>query len=155
AADVRRENQDATKVAIQLLAIQTGTDMMGLAPEVLRQMVLGKAGEVLSTATYKRTNLLATIRAAAELMSRAPGQRVMFFISDGLSLYDNRGIAESVDLQQAISRAVRSGVVVYSINSRGLEPPADIDASRPGPKAAAFDARVVGQIAGYESASEK
>ena len=155
AADVRRENQDAINLAIQLLAIQTGTDMAGLSPQVLKQMALGKAGEVLSTAAYKRTNLLATVRAAAELMSRAPGQRVMFFISDGFSLYDTRGIAESLDLQQAISKAVRSGVVVYSINTRGLEPPAEIDASRPGPKSASFDSRVLGQIAGYESASEK
>ena len=85
---------------------------------------------MLAQATFKRNSILGTFRAAAELMSKAPGQRVMFLFSDGFSLLDTRGNVESLDLQQAISRAVRSAVVVYSINSKGLEAPLEIDASR-------------------------
>ncbi|MFY9573981.1 MAG: VWA domain-containing protein, partial [Blastocatellia bacterium] len=84
-----------------------------------------------------------------------PGQRVMFFFSDGFSLFDNRGNVESQDLQQAISSAVRAGVVVYSINSKGLDAPVEIDASRPGPSMASFDSRLMGRLASYSSASEK
>lgn len=155
AADVRRESQDAVNVAIQLLGLEDGVDMQLLSAAMLKQMALAKAGEVLSAAAYKRTNLLATFRAASELMSRAPGQRVMFFFSDGFSLLDSRGNVESLDLRQAISRAVRSGVVVYSINSKGLEAPIDVDASRRGPSAVSFDSRLLGRLASYASASEK
>jgi len=153
AADVRRESPDAIKLAIQILGNEEGLDPTMLSPAMLKQMAVGKAGDVLAQATFKRTSILGTFRAAAELMSKAPGQRVMFFFSDGFSLLDSRGNVESLDLQQAISRAVRSAVVVYSINSKGLEAPVEIDASRRGMRA--FDPSFLGRLSGYASASEK
>jgi VWFA-related protein len=155
AADVRRENPDAINVAIKLLQSEEGlnTDMM--SPQILKQMALDRAGELLAQASYKRTSLLGTFRAAADLMSKAPGQRMMFFFSDGFSLLDSRGSVDSIELQQAISRAVRSGLVVFSINSKGLEPPLEIDASRRRPSQRAFDPSLNGRIASYASASEK
>ena len=155
AADVRRENPDAIKVAINILQSEEGLNPDMLSPQVLKQMALGRAGEVLAQASFKRTSLLGTFRAAAELMSKAPGQRVMFFFSDGFTLLDSRGVVDSIEIQQAISRAVRSGLVVFSINSRGLEPPVEIDASRPSPAFGAYDPAINGRIASYASASEK
>lgn len=155
AADVRRENQDAINLAVSVLESEEGLRPDMLSASILKQMALGKAGDVLAEAASRRTNLLATFRAAAELMSKAAGQRVMFFFSDGFSLLDSRGMVESLDLQQAISRAVRSGVVVYSINSKGLEAPAEFDASRRGPSGVSFDSRLLGRLSSYASASEK
>src|SRR5262245_48767609 len=155
AADVRRENPDAIKVAINLLQSEEGLNTDMLSPQMLKQMVLGRAGEVLAQALYKRTSLLGTFRAAAELMSKAPGQRVMFFFSDGFTLLDSRGNVDSVEIQQVISRAVRSGLVVFSVNSKGLEPPVEIDASHHSPSHGAFDPAINGRIASYVSASEK
>ena len=155
AADVRRENPDAINVAINLLMSEEGLDPAMLSTQMLKQMALGRASEVLGQASYRRTSLLGTFRAAAELMSKAPGQRVMFFFSDGFSLFDLRGNVDSIELQQAISRAVRSGLVVFSINSRGLEAPLEVDASRRGPAAGAFDPRMNGRIASYAWTSEK
>jgi len=79
----------------------------------------------------------------------------MFLFSDGFSLLDSRGNVETLDLQQAISRAVRSGVVVYSINSKGLQAPLEIDASRRGAAYQAFDPSLQGRLSSYASASEK
>jgi len=155
AADVRRENPDAINLAIQVLESEEGLNRELLSPQMLKQMALGKAGDVLLQATFKRNSLLGTFRAAARLMSKAPGQRVMFLFSDGFSLFDSRGNVESQDLQQAISSAVRSGLVVYSINSKGLEPPAEIDASRRGPSIRGFDPTMLGRLSSYASASEK
>jgi VWFA-related protein len=155
AADVRRESPDAINLAIQILGNEEGLDPDMLSPAMLKQMALGKAGDVLAQATFKRNSILGTFRAAAELMSKAPGQRVMFFFSDGFSLLDTRGNVESLDLQQAISRAVRSAVVVYSINSKGLEAPLEIDASRRGGSMRAFDPSFLGRLSSYASASEK
>lgn len=159
AAAVRREDPEAMTVAIALLQSEESVSLSMTPLPILRQMAIDKAGQVLSAATNKRANLLGTFTAASELMSRAPGQRVMFFFSDGFSLLDNRGNADSLELQKAISRAVRSGVVVYSINSKGLEAPAEVDASRgtlsistPG---GGFDPSLVNRVASYLSASEK
>ncbi len=155
AAAVRREDQAAMNLAIQLIGAEGFGDMQGLSPAMLKQMALGQAGDVLAMASYKRTSLLETLKAAAELMSRVQGQRVMFFFSDGFSLLDNHGNVESQDLQLAISSAVRAGVVVYSISTRGLEAPPEIDASRRGLSAGAFDPTILGRLASYTSASEK
>ncbi len=155
AADVLRETPDAIGLAIKVLETEEGLNSDLLSPAMLKQMSLGKAGEVLAQATFRRNSLLGTFRAAAELMNKAPGQRVMFFLSDGFSLRDTRGNVESLDLRQAISRAVRSGVVVYSIDSKGLTPPLEIDASRHGPSFRAFDPSLNGRLMSYANASEK
>jgi VWFA-related protein len=155
AADVRRENPYAINLAIKVLQTEEGlnTDMMD--PRMLKQIALGRAGEVLAQVTFRRNSILGTFRAAAELMSKAPGQRLMFLFSDGFSLLDSRGNVGTIDLQQAISKAVRSGTVVFSINSKGLQAPLEIDASRRGFQYAGFDASLLGRLAQYASASEK
>ncbi len=127
AADVRRESPDAIKLAIQILGNEEGLDPTLLSPAMLKQMALGKAGDVLAQAAFKRNSILGTFRAAAELMSKAPGQRVMFFFSDGFSL----------------------------LNSKGLEAPLEIDASRRGGSMRAFDPSFLGRVSSYASASEK
>lgn len=158
-AAVRRDNEEAIDVAIKLIESEEGLSTEFIPRNMLRQMAIAKAGEVLDSVAYKRTSLLGTFMAASGLMSRAPGQRVMVLFSDGFSLIDSRGNSESSDLQQAISKAVRSGVVVYSINAKGLEPPAHIDASRRGLAINAvgggIDPTLIGRVMSYVSASEK
>jgi len=155
AADVRRESQYAIDLAIKVLQSEEGLSTEMLSASMLRQMALGRAGEVLAQATYRRHSILGTFRAAADLMSKAPGQRLMFLFSDGFSLLDSRGNVESIEVQNAISRAVRSGTVVFSINSKGLQAPLEIDASRRGLAYAAFDPSLQGRLSSYASASEK
>jgi VWFA-related protein len=155
AADVRRESQYAIDLAIKVLQSEEGLNPDLLSPAMLKQMALGRAGEVLAQNNFRRNSILGTFGAAVELMSRAPGQRLMFLFSDGFSLLDARGVVETQDLRQAISRAVRSGTVVFSINSKGLQAPLEIDASRRGPSFRAFDPSLQGRLASYASASEK
>ena len=155
AADVRRESQYAIDLAIKVLQSEEGLNPDLLSPAMLKQMALGRAGEVLAQNNFRRNSILGTFGAAVELMSRAPGQRLMFLFSDGFSLLDARGVVETQDLRQAISRAVRSGTVVFSINSKGLQAPLEIEASRRGPSFRAFDPSLQGRLASYASASEK
>lgn len=155
AAEVRRESQLAIDLAIRILQTEEGLNPDMMSAAMLKQMVVGRAGEVLTQATYRRNSVLGTLRAATELMSKAPGQRLMFLFSDGFSLLDSRGNVETLDLQQAISKAVRSGTVVFSINSKGLQAPLEIDASRRGPTLRSFDPSLQGKLAQYASTSEK
>lgn len=155
AADVRRENPFAISLAIKVLQSEEGLNPDMLSPGMLKQMAMGRAGEVLAQAGFRRNNVLGSFRAAAELMSKAPGQRLMFLFSDGFSLLDTRGYVDTGELQQAISKAARSGTVVFSINSKGLQAPVEIDASRRGASYLAFDPGLQGKLASYASASEK
>jgi VWFA-related protein len=155
AADVRRESSYAINLAIKVLQSEEGLNPEMIPPGMLKQMALARAGEVLAQATFRRNSILGTFRAAAELMSKAPGQRLMFLFSDGFSLLDNRGNVETLDLQQSISKAVRSGTVVFSINSKGLQAPLEIDASRRGLSLSGFDPSLQGRLAQYASTSEK
>ena len=155
AADVRRESQYAIDLAIKVLQSEDGLNPEMMSGAMLRQIAIGRAGEVLAQNNFRRGSVLATFRAAVELMSKAPGQRLMFLFSDGFSLLDARGVVETQELQQAISRAVRSGTVVFSINSKGLQAPLEIDASRRGPAYRAFDPSLQGRLSSYASASEK
>jgi len=50
--------------------------------------------------------------------------------SDGFTMRDSSGDIYDSGIQSVINRAVRSGVVIYSIDAKGLTAPATIDASR-------------------------
>jgi hypothetical protein len=92
-------------------------------------MVQMKARQVLSEATYLRRAALITLREVIQRMSDLPGQRLIVMVSDGFTLFDHGGGHDTGDLQSVTSRAVRSGVVIYSIDAKGLQPPPLFDAS--------------------------
>lgn len=129
AASVRRGDPTAIELGIKIIESE---DRMPLPPTIARQVVEARAGAVLAEATYKRKNLIGTLRAATDLMGTLAGQRLMVLLSDGFSMFDSQGSFDSSELRAVISRAVRHGVVINSIDAGGLEPPPQFDASRPG-----------------------
>ncbi|MGH8595877.1 MAG: VWA domain-containing protein, partial [Gammaproteobacteria bacterium] len=92
-------------------------------------MVQMKSRQVLSEATYLRRAALITLREVTQLLADLPGQRLIVLVSDGFTLYDTGGSQDTGDLQSVTSRAVRSGVIIYSIDAKGLQPPVLFDAS--------------------------
>jgi len=85
-----------------------------------RQYVESLARGVLSEAAAWRGSSLRTLEAAMDQMARTPGQRIIFYISEGFSLQGNAGNANS-EVNNVTSRAVRSGILVYSLDAKGLE----------------------------------
>ena len=96
----------------------------------VRTFARSRALQVLTEASYARRNTLAIVRGFAEQMAGLPGKRMIVVFSDGFTMYDSSGDLKNAEVESAISRAVRSGVVIYSINARGLQAPVTIDASR-------------------------
>ncbi|MBN1568318.1 MAG: VWA domain-containing protein [Acidobacteria bacterium] len=96
----------------------------------VRMFALNRARQVLSEGSYSRAATLMILRDFAEQMIRLPGKRMIVVFSDGFSMLDSQGGTRNDELQAAISRAVRSGVVIYSIDARGLTGPPTIDAGR-------------------------
>jgi VWFA-related protein len=55
---------------------------------------------------------------------------MIVIFSDGFTAYDNDGGVHYDQLQPAIDRAVRSGVVIYTIDAKGLQIPPSFDAAK-------------------------
>lgn len=151
AARVRFGDPDAINVGIEVMK-EENPSLAFLPQNQLLIEVRSKANDVLIMADNRRKNLLRTLKAIAERMADMPGQRLMLFISDGFTLMDQGGTADMSDLQSAVSRAVRSGVVIYSMDAKGLSPPAMFNATSRGVSA---DIRTGNRLASYSSASEK
>lgn len=97
---------------------------------LVRAHARNKAMQILSEASYARENTLAILRDYSEQMMKLPGKRMIVVFSDGFTMYDSGGNPTNVALQSAINRAIRSGVVIYTIDAKGIQPPPTIDASR-------------------------
>lgn len=97
--------------------------------EMLKTRVVNKGREILLRASYQRRQTLLTLKAIAEQLAETPGQRLVFMLSDGFTMQDDGGETDSNDLQAAVSRAARSGVVVYALDAKGLTGSSVNDAS--------------------------
>ena len=144
AAGVERGDPQSLRLGMQILQME---DAIEADPEFLQALAWSRAAQVVFETTHRRKATLNTLEAAAEQMAGLPGQRLMVLYSDGFSLMGRFGTPDSVDLQGAISKAVRSGVVIYSIDGKGLQPPPLFSAAYAG----SYDQSMLG----YLSSSEK
>ncbi|MBO0862513.1 MAG: VWA domain-containing protein [Chloracidobacterium sp.] len=119
-------DREALQVAKSIYAAEEHTSPND---PIIGQMVQSRARQILSEATYTRRATLITLREIVRRLSDLPGQRLLVLVSDGFTLFDTGGGQDTNDLQSVTSRAVRSGVVIYSVDAKGLQPPGIFDAS--------------------------
>lgn len=96
-------------------------------------MVRTRASQMLRESASVTTNTLASLQTLVKTSARLPGRKLIFVVSDGFFL-DLRNSDAHERLQQITAAAAASGVIIYSIDARGLATGA-IDASSRG----AFD----------------
>src|SRR6185295_1709483 len=123
AAQIVSGDEDALTVAAQIVKSEEGVRASppGMEPDHLaRQIARGRAVEVLNEAQYKRRATLSALREVAERLADTAGQRLLVYYTDGFSMRGSKGEFEADDIRTVTSRAVRSGVVIYSIDTRGL-----------------------------------
>lgn len=118
---VDRDDAQGLDEAIRLLREEDG--ISDTDRRILIQMAKARAREVLSVASYRSRTTLLTLRSAIDRLAQMSGQRLLVLFSDGFTLLDSTGRFDSAELQNVTSRAARSGVVIYSIDSRGLAGP--------------------------------
>lgn len=126
AAMVDRGDRDGLQVA---RAIYAAEEHVPPDDPALTQLVEARARQILSEAAYTRRASLITLREVVQRMSDLPGQRLVVLASDGFTMFDQGGSFDTGDLQSVTSRAVRSGVIIYSIDAKGLAPSGFFDAS--------------------------
>lgn len=88
--------------------------------DIIKSIARTRAREIISEANFRTRSTLLTLKAVADRLAQMPGQRLILMMSDGFTMLDTGGITDPSDLQAVISRASRSGVVVYSFAAKGL-----------------------------------
>jgi VWFA-related protein len=122
AAMVDQGDREALDLAIAAQEAEEGSTPTLLADRRMAEnYARARARVILAESAHWRKSALGTLDAAVAQMAEMPGQRLVFYISEGFSLRGNGGL-DTADINRAISRAVRSGVIIYSMDAKGLEP---------------------------------
>lgn len=91
----------------------------GMTREAAEALVTGRANSLVRQAGYVTTNTLTGLEGLIRAANKLPGRKLIFFISGGF-LLDDRNSDSRYRLQRVTSAAARSGVVIYSMDARGL-----------------------------------
>jgi VWFA-related protein len=91
----------------------------GMTREAAEALVTGRANSLVRQAGYVTTNTLAGLEGLIRAANKLPGRKLILFISGGFFL-DDRNSDSRYRLQRVTSAAARSGVVIYSMDARGL-----------------------------------
>lgn len=90
-----------------------------LPRQTAAEMINARASQLLEEASSITTRTLATLKGFVDTTKTMPGRKIIFFVSDGFFL-DRNNSDNYLRLQQITAAAARSGVVIYSIDARGL-----------------------------------
>lgn len=135
AGQIEQRAPQAMDFAIQIL--QTEDALTG-PRQMMESIAQGRARQILAEAAYQRGQTLATLRAIIDRLATLPGQRLVAMLSDGFTLIDRGGSFDTQQIQSVTSRAAVTGVVIYTIDSKGLDPPGITDVSQRGPVGSPF-----------------
>jgi len=91
----------------------------GLSRDVAAAIVRGRAQTMLSQAARLNQNTLNSLEKLVQSAKNLPGRKVLFFLSGGFLLENRRGDSVS-KLRDITNAAAKSGVVIYSMDTRGL-----------------------------------
>jgi len=84
------------------------------------QLVKSNARMILTESATTTANTYAALEALMRSNARAPGRKLAFFISDGFLLETGHGPGLREQLEEIIDSAQRAGVVIYTIDAKGL-----------------------------------
>jgi VWFA-related protein len=91
----------------------------GMTREIAEPIVDARARAVAQQGGVVTTNTLTGLEGLIRSANNLPGRKLIFFISGGFFL-DDRNTDSRYRLQRITSAAARSGVVIYSLDARGL-----------------------------------
>ena len=99
--------------------------------EMAASTVHSRAQTILSQAAMFNANMLSGLERLVRNAKDLPGRKLVFFISNGFLVHNRRGDAIT-RLQRITSAAAKFGVVIYSLDARGLTgPKGDLTGDRP------------------------
>lgn len=130
-----RKAEDVVRVESELIQTDVtvfdrdGKFVEGLRREQAERTVRERAQWILKQASDYSMGTLTALESLVRGSSQFRGRKLVFFISDGFYLNDrNTGFADK--LKQITDAPLRSGVVIYSIDARGLVGDTDASSNR-------------------------
>ncbi|HEV2903767.1 MAG TPA: VWA domain-containing protein, partial [Pyrinomonadaceae bacterium] len=104
----------------------------GITRDIAERLVRERADRLLKQSAVVSSNTLSSLESLMKTSDQMAGNKVVFFISDGFYLNDREtGLGEK--LRQIIDAATRAGVVVYTVDARGLVSMTDAASNRADP----------------------
>jgi VWFA-related protein len=94
-------------------------DNPDLPRQIAGDMVRQRASQMLQQSAHFTSGSLASLERVVRLAGQLPGRKILLLISDGFFL-DNRNSDSISRMRKITSAAARAGVVIYSIDARGL-----------------------------------
>lgn len=94
-------------------------DNPGITRQMAENIVKGRATATLQQSAGITRNSLSGLDSLVRSLAKLPGRKLVFFLSNGFFV-SNRNSDARGRLQKITSAAARSGVVIYSMDSRGL-----------------------------------
>ncbi len=112
--------------------IEQKSNMSGMTPEAARRVVKDRASFLLRQSESVTTGTLSSLESLMRSVSQSPGRKLVFLISDGFFMNDrSTGMGEKI--HRIADAAVRGGVIVYSLDARGLISMIDAGSNRTDP----------------------
>lgn len=102
--------------------------LYGLTRDQAAQHVRGRVQSMLGQGAFLNTNTLTGLEKWVRSLSPLPGRKVLFFLSNGFLVHNRRGDAIN-QLRRITAAAAKTGVVIYSLDVRGLAVDPMFDAS--------------------------
>ena len=122
--------QNNTNV-IEYFVTEIRREMPQLSPEVARNMVNMRAHHIVTLSTHLTRQMFGTLQNLVRRSAAAPGRKIVFFISDGFMMNQSDGDTRE-RMRRLTDAAARAGVVIYTLDARGLVPGGMTDASTEG-----------------------
>jgi len=105
----------------------------GMSRELAETQVKERARMMLKQSEAVTTNTLAGLENLLRTAMQQNGRKLVFFVSDGFFLND-RSTGMAGKLHELTDAAVRAGVVIYSLDARGLTSSTDATSNRADPE---------------------
>ncbi len=112
---IARFDQEITNFFVERLL----ADNPGLPRQSAEEQVRRRASALLQQTSYVTTATLETLNNTIRFAGEMPGRKLLFFISEGF-LIDDQTSNVTNTLRQIADSAARTGVVIYSMDARGL-----------------------------------
>jgi VWFA-related protein len=112
---IERENRDV----LEFFITETMRANPGITRDIAAHMVRGRAGTIVSQAAVFNSNTLIGLERLVKTAKDLPGRKIVFFLSGGFLIENRRGDSFS-KLRDVTNAAAKSGVVIYSMDTRGL-----------------------------------
>jgi len=90
-----------------------------MSPQAMRQLIMERANMITFQTAPDTFNTLALLEGLMRSAAQLPGRKLVFLISDGFYLSERSGVSRQ-KIQKITDAAGRAGVVIYTLDARGI-----------------------------------